>query len=268
MPRPPPSSAADQSEIFWALEGLRRRIEDPAGAVLMTGADRPAAGHPAGGGSLMRRIISRLKPLRLVPIFFGAAQGVISLFGAVPDFIEAIPSRVVFEAILLGLVLVAVHRKAPEHEPHVMAAPVCGRWAALNTPGQQLPSHGSRFLGQYAAIDVLRPTTVETPAKIRKVWRNSRPRSIGASGRRCMRWPLASSLGRRLICAILGNHVIVRHDDGTAAVYAHLRRGTVLAEVGGTYPPAWRDGTVPGGAREGACLERDPVRTPPNRGGP
>ncbi|EXF25760.1 peptidase M23 family protein [Nesterenkonia sp. AN1] len=209
----------------------------------------------------MRRTISRLKPLWLVPVFFGATLGVLSLFGAVPSFIEAVPSLVVIAAIALGVVLMAVHPKAAEHEPHVMAAPVRGRWAALNSPGQQLPSHGSRFLGQYAAIDLLQPSTPETPAKVRKAWRNSRPEEYPCFGAQvysmapgvvagtlsrvrdhrarntwqgliymmALEGMLRSVAGRG---AILGNHVIVAHDDGTAAVYAHLRQGSVLLEVG------------------------------------
>lgn len=209
----------------------------------------------------MRRIISRLKPLWLVPVFFGATLGVLSLFGAAPGFIEAVPPLVVIAVIALGVVLSAVHPKAPEHEPHVMAAPVRGRWTALNTPGQQLPSHGSRFLGQYAAIDILQPTTAETPPKVQKAWRNSPPQEYPCFGapvyamapgvvvgtlsrvrdhRARNTWQgliymmtlegmIRSVAGRG---AILGNHVIVAHDDGTAAVYAHLRMRSLRVELG------------------------------------
>lgn len=31
---------------------------------------------------------------------------------------------------------------------------------------------------------------------------------------------------------VLGNHVVVAHDDGTAAVYAHLRRGSAAVRTG------------------------------------
>lgn len=209
----------------------------------------------------MRRAISRLKPLWLLPIFMGVALGILSVFGAVPSFITSIPSPLIIAVIALGVVLSAVHPKAVEHAPRVMAAPVRGRWAALNTPGQQLPSHGSRFLGQYAAIDILQPTTAETPPKIRKAWRNSSPEeypSFGAPVYSMASGVVTTTLTRRrdhrarntwqgLVYmmalegmvrsvagrgAIFGNHVIVRHDDGTAAVYAHLRRGSVAVQVG------------------------------------
>ncbi|GAA1158146.1 M23 family metallopeptidase [Nesterenkonia sandarakina] len=209
----------------------------------------------------MRRAISRLKPLWLVPILLGALLGVLGVLDVVPDFVAAVPPPVIVTAIALGVVLFAVHPRAEAHQPHRMAAPVRGRWAALNTPGQQLPSHGSRFLGQYAAVDILRPTTPATPAKLRKAWRNSTPQEYPSFGeavyamapgvvtatwsrsrdhRARNTWQslvfmlvlegsLRSVAGR---AALLGNHVIVRHADGTAAVYAHLRRGGVAVQKG------------------------------------
>lgn len=221
----------------------------------------------------MRRTISRLKPLWLLPIFMGVALGVVSIFGAVPSFIDAVPPWLMITVITLGVVLSAVHPKAPEHEPHVLAAPVRGRWAALNTPGQQLPSHGTRFLGQYAAIDILQPTTPETPAKVRKALRSSSPEeypSFGApvysmaSGvvtgtRSRVRDHRARNTWQALVYmmtiegmvrsvagrgALLGNHVIVRHDDGTAAVYAHLRNSSLRVQVGQRVNPGDQLGEV------------------------
>ncbi|KUG58882.1 M23 family metallopeptidase [Nesterenkonia jeotgali] len=221
----------------------------------------------------MRRTISRLKPLWLLPIFMGVALGVLSIFGAVPSFIGAVPPWLMITVIALGVVLSAVHPKAPEHEPHVLAAPVRGRWAALNTPGQQLPSHGTRFLGQYAAIDILQPTTPETPAKVRKALRSSSSEeypSFGApvysmaSGvvtgtRSRVRDHRARNTWQALVYmmtiegmvrsvagrgALLGNHVIVRHDDGTAAVYAHLRNSSLRVQVGQRVNPGDQLGEV------------------------
>ncbi|WP_218220307.1 M23 family metallopeptidase [Nesterenkonia sp. Act20] len=209
----------------------------------------------------MRRAISRLKPLWLLPVLLGITLGVLTVFDAVPDFVRSVPSLLLLIVIALGALLSGVHPKADEHDPHVMAAPVRGRWAALNTPGQQLPSHGSRFLGQYAAVDILQPTTPATPAKVRKAWRGSRPEEYPSFGapvcsmapgvvtriwsrsrdhRARNTWQallfmmtlegmFRSVSGQR---AIIGNHVIVHHDDGTAAVYAHFRKGSVVVGVG------------------------------------
>ncbi len=221
----------------------------------------------------MRRAISRLKPLWLLPILLGVTLGVLGVLGAVPDFVRSVPSMVLLVVIALGALLSGVHPRAEEHEPHVMAAPVRGRWAALNTPGQQLPSHGSRFLGQYAAVDILQPSTAATPAKVRKAWRGSRPQdypSFGApvyamaSGVVTRTWShlrdhparntwhallymmtiegaLRTLGGQR---AIIGNHVIAHHDDGTAAVYAHFRKGSVAVKVGQRVEPGEQLGEV------------------------
>lgn len=44
---PPSSSSAEQEDIFWALEGLKQRLQDASGAVLMTGAVTVPKGHHA-----------------------------------------------------------------------------------------------------------------------------------------------------------------------------------------------------------------------------
>ena len=62
------------------------------------------------------------------------------------------------EALLLAAVCLLINPETPEHEPYTMQAPVRGRWSALHSPGQKLPSHGSRFLGQSAAVHILQPT--------------------------------------------------------------------------------------------------------------
>lgn len=43
----PTPVTTDQDEIFWALEGLKQRTEDPAGSVLMTGVVTVPRGHHA-----------------------------------------------------------------------------------------------------------------------------------------------------------------------------------------------------------------------------
>lgn len=42
---PATPDAADRAGVFWALEGLRRRLPDPAGAVLYTGVVEPVPGE-------------------------------------------------------------------------------------------------------------------------------------------------------------------------------------------------------------------------------
>src|SRR5215468_10560838 len=39
--------------------------------------------------------------------------------------------------------------------PLVVAAPVRGRWQAFNSPATKIPSHGTNFLGQTYAVDLV-----------------------------------------------------------------------------------------------------------------
>lgn len=157
--------------------------------------------------------------------------------------------------------LVAVAPVADDVGPVALASPVRGRWAAVNSPGQRLPSHGTRARGQYCAVDVCGPDTPGTPPLVSWALRGSRPEEyacFGApvhamaggrvvtayDGRRDHRsrntWPLLAfmlvveGLAREIAGtrAILGNHVVVDHGDGTYAAYAHLRRGSVAVRAG------------------------------------
>ena len=207
------------------------------------------------------RAISRLKPLWRTLFLGGIGLVTLNGFDFAPEVTTSIPPLALATTIFVSALLINVAPRAAEHAPCNVSAPVLGRWAALNTPGQKLPSHGTRFLGQYAAVDILRPATTETPAKVRLAWRNSRPQEypsfgepvysmasgevVRASGRSTDHrarntWQgllymmtlegLIRSLGGNN--TIFGNHVIVRHDDATAAVYAHLRKGSLIVQAG------------------------------------
>lgn len=145
----------------------------------------------------MRRRISSLRPLWLVTAFAGVV--LVSLHSRFSHpLLDAVPPLALSSALFFSGVLFMINPKTSEHDPHVMAAPVRGRWVALNTPGQQLPSHGTRFLGQYSAVDILLPSTPETPVKVRRAWRSSRPQEYPSFGEPvCIRWPTASSFARR-----------------------------------------------------------------------
>ncbi|RNE48249.1 M23 family metallopeptidase [Corynebacterium alimapuense] len=209
----------------------------------------------------MRRAISRLRKFWLIVVVVVFSAMVAGRNGLQVPFLESIPPLGLSAALFLAGIFLLVTPKTARHEPYVMAAPVRGRWAALNSPGQKLPSHGTRFLGQYAAVDILRPTDETTPAKIRRAWRGSRPADYPSFGaqvysmapgvvkktsakatdhRARNTWQgllylmtleavIRSLTGDRMI---LGNHVIVAHDDGTAAVYAHLRKDSLTVASG------------------------------------
>ncbi|MFJ3969553.1 M23 family metallopeptidase [Streptomyces parvus] len=147
--------------------------------------------------------------------------------------------------------------------------PVTGRWTALNSPADKVPSHGTHVYGQTYAIDIVAdPETGEgePPARpaFRWFWplfrRNRAFPAFGApllavadgtvvtasDGQRdhlsrnslpglvylmLIEGTVRSYLGAR---RIVGNHVILDLGDGTYAVYAHVRRGSLRVKAGDT----------------------------------
>jgi hypothetical protein len=141
-----------------------------------------------------------------------------------------------------------------------LAAPVRGRWVALNSPGSTVPSHGVKAYGQMYAVDLLQPSQ-DAAASIGWSLRGRPAESYPSFGEPILAmapgtvvhvqdsqsdhrarntWPLllwmltAEGFLRELSGAsrILGNHVIVQHDDGVFAAYAHLRRSSARVRVG------------------------------------
>ncbi|RLV68209.1 Secreted peptidase [Streptomyces sp. CBMAI 2042] len=165
-------------------------------------------------------------------------------------------------------------RPAVEVEP-----PVAGRWSALNSPADKVPSHGTHAYGQTYAIDVVaEPETGagETPARppFRLFWplvrRNRDFPAFGApllaaadatvvrasDGQRdhLSRNSLPALLYLMLIEGdvrsivgahrVIGNHVILDLGDGTFALYAHLQRGSLQVKAGDTVRAGQRLGSV------------------------
>lgn len=147
-----------------------------------------------------------------------------------------------------------------EPVPVEIAPPVAGRWSALNSPADKVPSHGVRAYGQAYAIDVARESE-ERPRPAFGWWpptrRNGAFPSFGEpvlavadatvvrvrDGRR-------DHLGRNSFPAlpfffleasfrdafglgpVVGNHLILDLGDGTHALYAHLKRGSAVVHEG------------------------------------
>ncbi|MFJ8848255.1 M23 family metallopeptidase [Streptomyces cyaneofuscatus] len=174
-------------------------------------------------------------------------------------------------AVVIGLVLsftgpkgTLKSRPAVEVEP-----PVTGRWSALNSPADKVPSHGTHAYGQTYAIDVVAEPESgagEAPARppFRLFWplvrRNRDFPAFGApllaaadatvvrasDGQRdhLSRNSLPALLYLMLIEGdvrsivgahrIIGNHVILDLGDGTFALYAHLQRGSLQVKAGDT----------------------------------
>ncbi|MFW6775397.1 M23 family metallopeptidase [Nocardioides sp. CPCC 205120] len=164
-------------------------------------------------------------------------------------------------ALVVLWVLVGVAPRSHVDDPVTLAPPVRGEWVAVNSPGQKLPSHGTRTRGQYSAVDVCGRAAAGGPPLVRWGLRGTAPARYPGYDEPVLamaagevvrvldrqRDHRARDTWQALILMValegllrelggtrkvLGNHVVVAHDDGTAAVYAHLRRGSAAVRTG------------------------------------
>lgn len=144
--------------------------------------------------------------------------------------------------------------------------PLRGEWVAVHTPADRIPSHGTDMLGQRYAFDLIR----FDGRKGGRYYPGSTARLLlfGVRTRDCHGWgePIHAPLGGEVIVAsdglpererihplrelalvlrtavtfrptddglrrVLGNHVILRHED-VYALFAHLTTGSVAVSVG------------------------------------
>ncbi|MFE3405928.1 M23 family metallopeptidase [Streptomyces anulatus] len=182
-----------------------------------------------------------------------------------------LPATVVL-ALMVATTVLQVSAAAPQGEPEPpveVDPPVTGRWSALNSPADKVPSHGTHVYGQTYAIDIVAdPETGEgePPARpaFRLLWplfrRNRAFPAFGApllavadatvvrasDGQRdhlsrnslpalaylmLIEGNVRSFVGVR---RIVGNHVILDLGDGTYAAYAHVQRGSLQVKAGET----------------------------------
>lgn len=192
-----------------------------------------------------------------------------------------LPAMIVL-ALMVATTTLQARAAAPRGEPRPpveVEPPVTGRWSALNSPADKVPSHGTHVYGQTYAIDIVAdPETLEgePPARpaFRWIWplfrRNRAFPAFGApllavadatvvrasDGQRdhLSRTSLAGFLYLMLIEGnvrsiagahrVIGNHVILDLGDGTYAVYAHARRGSLRVKAGDTVRAGQRIGSV------------------------
>src|SRR5699024_12597876 len=96
----------------------------------------------------MMRILATLQPIWACLLIICLAMIRMMIIGVVPvDWAPPIAQVIIASSVLRN----AAPRSRP-HAPVEMMAPVRADWVALNRPGQTLPSHGTRRLGQYAAV--------------------------------------------------------------------------------------------------------------------
>jgi Peptidase family M23 len=148
-----------------------------------------------------------------------------------------------------------------EREPVPVHSPVRGRWIAINSPADKVPSHGVHSAGQTYAIDLVYWPDTSAPWKSVHTWPLARPpeafpgfgqpicapahgRVVRTRGWWRDHWSRNSwaalpylfleGSARELVGpgALLGNHVVVDMGDGVYAVLAHLRHGSVMVKKG------------------------------------
>lgn len=142
--------------------------------------------------------------------------------------------------------------------------PVTGRWTALNSPADKVPSHGTHGYGQSHAIDIVAEPEEGSRPAFRPLWPVARPnRDFPAFGAPLLavadgtvvhasdgqRDHLSRNSGPALAYLMLveasvrdmagpgrivGNHLVLDLGGGTYAVYAHLRRGSLQVRAGDT----------------------------------
>jgi hypothetical protein len=146
-------------------------------------------------------------------------------------------------------------------DPIRVRPPIVGRWAAVNSPGSKVPSHGLHAWGQTYAVDLLHvprgeyePTygwsdgfrpPEDFPSFGQPVLAPGDGVVVNVDDRQedhasrtswpALAWFFLEGLAREAMGArgILGNHVILRLDDGMAyAALAHLRHGSALVRPG------------------------------------
>ncbi|WP_265520711.1 M23 family metallopeptidase [Oerskovia flava] len=191
----------------------------------------------------------------LMPLWFWLF--VLAVVGAV--VVEA-PSATGMVLPALFLALAFVRPPRTDHDPVGVASPVRGRWTAINSPADAVPSHGIRAYGQTYAIDVLHPSPAGAATTLGWTGGSRRPETFSSFGepvhavadgtvvtasswRRDHRartsWPaivylLTVESFRDLVGpgGVVGNHVVLDHGDGVFSLYAHLRRGSARVAVG------------------------------------
>ncbi|MEU5987523.1 M23 family metallopeptidase [Spirillospora sp. NPDC047418] len=170
--------------------------------------------------------------------------------------------------IVAGTVLFFVAGGGPDREPVVVRSPVRGRWTAVNSPADKVPSHGTHELGQTYAIDLVHvPDPGRAWTALRRWPLAARPETfpafgqdvhapadgvvVQASGWQRDHWSRNSWPGflyllvegmvfRQLLSLltlsggrfVVGNSVTLDLGGGVYAVFAHLRRGSVRVGKG------------------------------------
>lgn len=198
--------------------------------------------RPLVRGRIWSRIRMPLMAAALVGLFSGLAPG----------------RWVGVGGLAFGLALYS-RLGTPRSDAVDLASPIAGRWLAMNSPTSRVPSHGIHAWSQTYAVDLVHdPEEGSRPGMA--WWPMARsPRDFPAFGQPVHApcdGQVVASVGwlrdhrsrtsppalvylllesvRELLgpWAILGNHVVVRRDDGVFVLMAHLRRKSLRVRRG------------------------------------
>jgi hypothetical protein len=162
------------------------------------------------------------------------------------------------------------------HRPtHSIGFPLSGEWVAVNTPAERVPSHGTDFFGQRYAFDFVRLNAKGTGFSSRSVFRQF-AFFVHASDFLAWNEPVFAAFNGKVVAAgdgwpdrmiinalwqviratfiqgrpepsdlrsLLGNYLLIEGEPGVA-LYAHLRKGSVLAQLGQLVQGGERLGSV------------------------
>ncbi len=176
------------------------------------------------------------------------------------SFTNFIPGWSGLAALVVGASLYLRLGWPRTREPVEVAMPVVGRWRAVNSPADRVPSHGLHAYGQTFAIDLIaepvsrsRPSwgwwplarrPAEFPGFGAPVLAPAAGVIVEASDRARDHWSrksypallylLAESAVRELSGPgrLFGNHVVIEIGDGLYVLLAHLRRGSIRVATG------------------------------------
>ncbi|MYQ41595.1 Membrane proteins related to metalloendopeptidases [Streptomyces sp. LamerLS-316] len=219
---------------------------------------------------------ARRLPALLTRVFLLAffALVVTGLFVAYPfpSWLVFLPLVLAWVAGIAGGRLASRDLKAARRDAVEVLPPVTGRWSAINSPADRVPSHGVHTYGQTYAIDIVAEGTekaegVEGAAErppFAWLWPLARrPEAFPAFGA-----PLFAVADAKVVTAddtqrdhlsrnsllglaylllaegelrglagahrVFGNRVVLDLGDGTYAAYAHVRRGSLQVRAGDT----------------------------------
>jgi hypothetical protein len=216
---------------------------------------------PTAGIPTSTRVVARLRwPVQALSLMTILVSVVCHLAGApFPTVLAPVATVLLVAAALSG-----IFTPRADVPPVALSAPLATRSTAVNSPSTRVPSHGTHGFGQAYAVDLvptpegtswppsdrgtdggagfLRPEQFPgfgatvlalasgTVVHTLNIMRDHRSR-IGNVG---LAYLMVESLFREMIGSptMLGNHVVIRLADGTHAVCAHLRRGSVRVRSG------------------------------------